>query len=153
MKAKTKQFMSSKEFGDRLEKNHALKIIKKRHPKCTIHEPDNFREDGLAVPDHIVKQGKKIVAFYDSKNKRSTYKVNGVPERFWSVDEKLLEYRAYAKKHKVPCHLIFYNKGSDKDNVYLVDVKVDPKFYRRINNKYGEHWFGYYLSQTTPYPI
>ena len=34
-----------------------------------------------------------------------------------------------------------------------IDVKVDPKFYRRINNKYGEHWFGYYLSQTTPYAI
>ena len=153
MPVKSKNFINSKEFGDRLEKNHALKVIKKRHPKCTIHEPDNFREDGLAVPDHIVKKGKKIVAFYDSKNKKSTYKVNGVPERFWSVDEKLLEYRQYAKKHKAPCYLIFYHKDSDKDNVYIVDVKVDPRFYRRINNKYGEHWFGYYLSQTTPYAI
>jgi hypothetical protein len=149
----SKEFESSLEFGDKLEKNYALTVIQKIHPKCTIHEPEEYREDGLAVPDHIVKKGKKIVAFYDSKNKRSTYKVRGVPERFWSVDEKLLEYRTYALKHKVPCYLLFYNKSSDKENVYIVDVTVEPKFYKRINNRFGEHWFGYYISQTTPYAI
>lgn len=150
---RSKEFESSLEFGNRLEKNHALKVIERIHPKCTIHEPDEFREDGLAVPDHIIKKGKKVVAFYDSKNKRSTYKVTGEPERIWSVDEKLLEYRKYALKHKAPCYLIFYHKDSDKNNVYIVDVSIEPKFYRRINNRFGEHWFGYYISQTTPHSI
>jgi hypothetical protein len=149
----SKQFKKDLKFGNRLEKNHALKVIERIHPKCSIHEPEEFREDGLAVPDHIIKKGKKVVAFYDSKNKRETYKVNGHPERFWSVDEKLLEYRKYALKHKAPCYLLFYNKRSDKDNVYIVDVTVEPKFYKRINNRFGEHWYGYYISQTTPYTI
>ncbi len=151
-----KDFIKSKKFGDKLEKGDALTIIKRLHPNCTIHSPNDdgvFRENGLAIPDHIVKQNGKTVAMYDSKNKKSIYSYKGVPEKFWSADEKLLEYRKYSTKYKAPCYLIFYNKKSDKNNVYIVNVNVEPKFYKRINNKFGEHWYGYYLSQTTQYPV
>jgi len=150
-------FKDSKQFGDKLEKRDAITVIKKLHPDCTIDSPDNtgkFRdEDGLAIPDHTVKQGNKIVAFYDSKNKKHLYDPSEATEKVWSTDEKLFDYRKYATKHKAPCYLIFYNKKNDKKNVYIVNVNVKPKFYRRVNNEHGKHWYGYYISQTTPYSI
>jgi len=150
------QFTVSKKFGDKLEKDIALRVIEKLYPGCQIKSPDDagiFREDGLAIPDHIVVKNKKIIALYDSKNKNNLYTHHGHTEKFWSTDEKLFEYRKISDKYGAPCHLLFYNKDNDKDNVYMVDVKVSPKFHKKIENEYGDNWYGYYLSQTKAYPI
>ena len=150
------QFNSSKKFGDKLEKDIALRVIERLHPGCQIKSPDDagiFREDGNAIPDHIVVKDKKVIALYDSKNKNNLYNHHGHPEKFWSTDEKLFEYRKISDKHGAPCHLIFYNKDNDKDNVYMVNVNVKPNFHKKIENEYGTDWYGYYFSQTIAYPI
>ena len=143
-------FSKSKKFGDKLEKDFALRVIKQMHPGCTIKSPDDagiFREDGNAIPDHCVMKGKKPITFYDSKRKNKLY------SKRWSTDEKLLQYREIAKKYGVPCYLIFYCENHDKKNVYIVDVMVEPKFHKEVNNQYGKTMYGYHLSQTTAYPI
>jgi len=145
-------FKTSKKFGDHLEKDMALRLIQQIHPGCTIKSPDDtgiFREDGLAMPDHCVMQGKKIVVLYESKHKKRLYGDNDL----WSIDEKLLEYRQIAHKEGVPCLLMFYCKDYDQDNVYLVDVQVEPKYHREVNNEYGQTMYGYHVSQTQPHPI
>ena len=143
-------FKTSKKFGDHLEKDMALRLIQQIHPGCTIKSPDDdgiFREDGWAIPDHRVMKNGKTIAFYESKNKNRLY-----GESF-SIDEKLLDYREIAKKYGVPCSLIFYCKDHDKDNVYLVDVRVETAFRKEVNNQYGEIMHGYHVSQTQPHPI
>ena len=125
-------FSKSKKFGDKLEKDFALRVIKQMHPGCTIKSPDDagiFREDGNAIPDHCVMKGKKPITFYDSKRKNKLY------SQRWSTDEKLLQYREIAKKYGVPCYLIFYCENHDKKNVYIVDVMVEPKFHKEVNNQ------------------
>jgi len=79
------QFTVSKKFGDKLEKDIALRVIEKLYPGCQIKSPDDagiFREDGLAIPDHIVVKNKKIIALYDSKNKNNLYTHHGHTEKF-----------------------------------------------------------------------
>jgi|TARA_B100001964_G_scaffold105989_1_gene118356 hypothetical protein len=160
-------FFKAKRFGDELEKNIAKEFLIKMYPDHDIKDlpklmhskglsPKMGRDKkGLAIPDHAVvsRKTKKIVALYDSKNKNTLYSAKGHKEKFWSTDEKLHDYRAYGKKYKVPCCEIFYNKEYDPDHVYTVNVDIEPKFYELIKNKYGDHWYGYYLSQTTPYSI
>ena len=148
----TSSFQIDKNFGDKLEKNVAIKIIKKMHPGCIIKSPDSYRIDGKAVPDHIVVKDKKVVAFYDSKNKNAIYNVKG-HEPFFSTDEKHLDYRYFAEKNKVPCWLIFYCEKHDAHNVYLADIHTKPKFYQLKNNKFGKHWYGYYVSQCKKFKI
>ena len=104
------QFKTSKKFGDKLEKDIALRVIERLHPGCQIKSPDDagvFREDGLAIPDHIVVKNKKVIALYDSKNKNNLYTHHGHPEKFWSTDEKLFEYREIADKYGIQESLIF----------------------------------------------
>ena len=107
MKQTTKMtFEKSVQFGDKLEKGDALKLIKKIYPGCNIKAPPSYRIDKKAIPDHIVVKGKKVVALFDSKNKNAIYNVRG-HEPFFSTDEKHLDYRYFAEKYKCPCFLIF----------------------------------------------
>ena len=144
-------FTQSKKFGDRLEKSIALNFIENQYPGCTIKSPDvtgEFRdEDNLAVPDHLVYQKGKLVAMYESKNKKSIYNTFDSVEAFFSIDEKVKDYQAIAKKHGVGCYAIFYNQERFPDVLFTVDVAQAPGFYRAVNNAWGNHWYGYYLSQ------
>ena len=161
-------FAENKEFGDKLEKQISIDFLKKKYPDHDIIDlPEQMHSNGLspkkygrdkkgrAIPDHAVvsRKTKEIVALYDSKNKKTLYRHAGHSERFWSTDEKIHDYRSYSKEYKVPCCAIFYNEEHDKDCLYIVNVNEQPKFYKKINNEHGEHWYGYYLSQTTPHPI
>ena len=78
-------FEEAKKFGDKLEKGDAIKFIKMLHPKGVIKDhsyltgdPNTYRilED-KAVPDHIVLENNKIVAMYDSKNKKCNLQCKG----------------------------------------------------------------------------
>ena len=147
MKHTTKMtFEKSVQFGDKLEKGDALKLIKKIYPGCNIKARPSYRIDKKAIPDHIVVKGKKVVALFDSKNKNAIYNVRG-HEPFFSTDEKHLDYRYFAEKYKCPCFLIFYCAEKDPEHFYIANVHEKPKFYKEINNQYGKHWFGYYVSQ------
>ena len=144
-------FTQSKKFGDQLEKSIALTFIHAQHPDCTIKSPDDtgeFRDqDNLAVPDHMVYQKGKLVAMYESKNKKSIYNTFDSDEEFFSIDEQGKDYQAIAKKHGVSCYAIFYNAERFSDVLFTVDVVQDPGFYRAVDNAWGKHWYGYYLSQ------
>ena len=159
------EFEESKKFGDKLEKGDAIKLIKMLHPKGVIKDhsyltgnPNTYRisvmvdgkQEDKAVPDHIVLENNKIVAMYDSKNKKKIYNVKG-HEPFFSTDEKHLDYQYFAEKYNVPCCLIFYCAEKEPEHFYVANVHDKPKFYKEINNRYGRHWFGYYVSQCKQY--
>ena len=139
-------FEEAKKFGDKLEKVDAIKLIQKLYPGHIIKSPKAYRINGKAVPDHIVVKDKKIVALFDSKNKNAIYNVKG-HEPFFSTDEKHEDYRYFAEKYNVPCWLIFYCAEKDAEHFYIANVNDKPKFYKEVNNRYGRHWFGYYVSQ------
>ena len=141
-----KTFEESIEFGNVLEKDYAISLINKLYPACDIKPPPSYRIGKKAVPDHIVTKDKKVVAVLDSKNKSTIYKVRG-HEPFFSTDQKHLDYRYFAKMYRCPGYLIFYCAEKDPDHFYLADLYEKPKFYKLINNQFGKHWYGYYLSQ------
>ena len=144
-------FSQSKKFGDRLEKTIALDFIRSRHKNCTIKSPDDtnvFRdEDNLAIPDHMVYQNGKLVAMYESKNKKSIYNTYDSDGDFFSIDEKVKDYQKIAEKHNVSCYAIFYNQERFPDTLFTVSIQKQPGFYRSVDNAWGNHWYGYYITQ------
>ena len=42
-------------------------------------------------------------------------------------------------------YILFAEK--ETEHFYIANVHEKPKFYKEINNQYGKHWFGYYVSQ------
>jgi hypothetical protein len=147
-----KSFKKSKQFGDKLEFEISPAVIKERHPNCTIESPEDtgiYRVLGQAIPDHtIINQDGKTIAMYESKNKHSMY-YNDI----FSCDEKVFEYRTTSKKHNVDCYLIFYCEAYDKNNVYIVNVNVEPDFKREVNNEHGKWMYGYGVHLTKKHPI
>ena len=154
----SKKFKKKDAFG-RVHEENFHNWFKSQDPDCElIRGPEYFWNEGiipvntfrdphnLAIPDWVAIWPDGHMAWFECKRKKDRYNikkgtVSGYTDgpaifQGWTVDEKLEDYRQFAKNYNTQVTLVFSHESIDP-SFHIIDCMKDARS-KEMNNEYGK---------------